>query len=69
MDKQKLILAGVVGLLGLFLLFMVVGPQLPPVKRAVIESLKADYSPSEYGPGFDPDKVDVTEFPLFRSNP
>jgi len=27
--------------------------------RGTIEELKRDYSPSPYGPGLDPDKVDV----------
>jgi len=69
MTKEQMILAGIAGVFGLLLMFIVVAPYFPPIQRAVIEHLKADYSPSEYGPGFDPDKVDVTEFNKFRGNP
>jgi len=31
------------------------------VADVVIEKLKKDYSPSPYGPGIDPDKIDVSK--------
>jgi hypothetical protein len=35
------------------------------VADVVVEKLKKDYSPSPYGPGIDPDKIDVNKIKKF----
>jgi len=62
---EKILLAIAIGIGVVMFLFYFGSPiiaKFPPVQNAVIEDLKKDYCPSPYGPGFDPDKVDVTEF-------
>jgi len=66
-SNQKMLLMGAGALLVILLLFTVGAPivaKLPPMKRAVIQELKQDkgYCPSPYGPGFNPDDMDLTEF-------
>lgn len=61
-SKQQLIIiaavimgAVIIGLQGCDIL-------LNKVADKVIEKLEKDYSPSPYGPGLDPDRVDVNSF-------
>ena len=35
------------------------------VADVVVEKLKKEYSPSPYGPGIDPDKIDVSKMKKF----
>ena len=52
----------IVALTGAMLVFGIGGKILVDrVADVVIEKLKKDYSPSPYGPGIDPDKIDVTK--------
>ncbi len=66
MNKEQMILLAFAASLLLFLLVGVFGATLvakfPPVRNAVIQGLEKDYSPSPYGPGFDPDKINVNDF-------
>ena len=50
----------VVGILAGFLLIVVVGGNffVNKVADRVIQRLQKEYSPSPYGPGLDPDKID-----------
>jgi len=62
---EKILLAIAIGIGALMFMIYFGSPivaKFPPIKQAVIEDLKRDYCPSPYGPGFDPDKIDVTEF-------
>jgi hypothetical protein len=53
----------VVGLTGAMLLIGVGGKFfVDRVADVVIDKLKKDYSPSPYGPGIDPDKIDANKF-------
>lgn len=52
----------VVALTGAILVFGVGGKIfVDKVADVVIEKLKKEYSPSPYGPGIDPDKIDVSK--------
>jgi len=52
----------VAGLTGAMLLIGIGGKVfVDKVADVVIEKLKKDYSPSPYGPGIDPDKIDVSK--------
>ena len=52
----------VVGLTAVMLVIGVGGKLfVDRVADVVIEKLKKEYSPSPYGPGIDPDKIDVTK--------
>ena len=60
-DLLKNKLFWVVLVLGGFLLVVVVGGNkiVDKIADRVIQNLQKDYSPSPYGPGIDPDKLDV----------
>ncbi len=66
MDNKQIVLLVMAASLLVFLLVGVFGASLlakfPPVRDAVIRNLEKDYSPSPYGPGFDPDKINVNAF-------
>ena len=61
MDKNKIIV-----LIAIFftsiLIFKIGGDLLVDrVAKQVIEEIRQKYSPSRYGPGIDPDKLDLSE--------
>jgi hypothetical protein len=59
--KSKTTLLIVVAVIaGLFTVVGVYNTFVDHVSDKVIEKLSKEYSPSPYGPGLDPDKVDVT---------
>ena len=57
MDNRKLLVIGILA----GILFFVVGGNffVNKVADRVIQRLQKDYSPSPYGPGINPDKLDV----------
>ena len=61
-SKQNLVLVAVV--LGIFCLgaFVVKDKLVDAVASRVEERILQKYSPSPYGPGFDPDKIDSQKF-------
>lgn len=64
MNKNQTILVAVAGFL--FLAFLVVGIGgnifVDSVADRVIEKLQKPWGPSPYGPGFDPDRINVNAF-------
>jgi len=61
--KNNKILIALVVITSVNLLFFVFGKILiEKITTNVIEKLQKEYSPSPYGPGFDPDKVDPRIF-------
>ncbi|RTK97710.1 MAG: hypothetical protein EKK64_00410 [Neisseriaceae bacterium] len=63
MDKNSEKLVWIVLGLGIFIFVVGIGTNVLVDKVAdkVIQKLQKDYSPSPYGPGFDPDKIDLTK--------
>lgn len=62
MNKNGENLVWVVLGLGVFIFVVGIGSNflVDKVAEKVIQKLQKDYSPSPYGPGFDPDKIDVS---------
>lgn len=61
--KNNKILIALVIITSVNLLFFVFGKFfMEKITNNVIEKLQKEYSPSPYGPGFDPDKVDPRIF-------
>jgi hypothetical protein len=60
----------VVGVLSVVLVAIVLGNNYIVNKIAdkVIQKLQKDYSPSPYGPGFDPDKIDIEKIQKKQKN-
>lgn len=56
MIKENKVMFWIVAVLGL-VCGMIVADEI--VVKHVIHRIQKEYSPSPYGPGFDPDKVDV----------
>jgi hypothetical protein len=62
MNKNGENLVWIVLGLGVFIFVVGIGSNflVDKVAEKVIQKLQKDYSPSPYGPGFDPDKIDVS---------
>ena len=62
MDKKNEYLVWIVLGLGIFIFVFGIGSNLliDKITDKVIQKLQKDYSPSPYGPGFDPDKIDIS---------
>jgi len=63
-----LLLVGFVGLKKLGVVETVYDNFVETVADKVILKLQKEYSPSPYGPGLDPDKIDVTKFHNLRGH-
>lgn len=63
MDKKNEYIVWFILILGVFIFAFGIGTNvlIEKVSDRVIKKLQKDYSPSPYGPGFDPDKIDVTK--------
>lgn len=60
-DRENKIIFGIGGMFLLSVLMLVVFQEqlINKVAHRVIQQLQKEYSPSPYGPGIDPDKLDM----------
>ena len=59
MNSKKVIIIVVVFILSIFMLKVGGDFFITCVADRVVEKIKQDYSPSRYGPGINPDKLDI----------